>query len=413
MCRGRIRGPRRSSDLASADTSRLIRTPRRRPNIRLLVRKKFSASSGFLVLGALCRMRPRLRSTLISLRRSRQVANVDGSARDRNRSPSSLSIGASIPDMPSRPASSASSSNSAIRSSSASVGSTSSVVARSSPSTEVRRSEWPSMELTFGPSGRSSSVCDVFGGTGPSLLGLERAEHELARHRLDAAEQVGGVLGVGVDRRQRAVAEQHRGDAVPHRLAQARVEQHLGVVVGVHVDEAGDDPLAVGVDDVGAARLVERLGGHRGHDAVANAQRAALRAGARSVEPQSVANDHVVSHAEDATKDSECLQSFCPFSFDYSRRHDTTGDRALARHHREWPHVRTQQRAGRRTLCSTRPPCSPRRKVATRRVAYLTAAAKMFSGTDFHYVEQWYGERLGDPGVRRNHRRQATSTAST
>ena len=26
-------------------------------------------------------------------------------------------------------------------------------------------------------------------------------------------------------------------------------------------------------------------------------------------------------------------------------------------------------------------------------VAYLTAAAKMFSGTDFHYVEQWCGER--------------------
>jgi hypothetical protein len=26
-------------------------------------------------------------------------------------------------------------------------------------------------------------------------------------------------------------------------------------------------------------------------------------------------------------------------------------------------------------------------------VAYLTAAAKMFSGTDFHYVEQWYSER--------------------
>lgn len=25
--------------------------------------------------------------------------------------------------------------------------------------------------------------------------------------------------------------------------------------------------------------------------------------------------------------------------------------------------------------------------------AYLTAASKMFSDTDFHYVEQWYGER--------------------
>jgi SnoaL-like domain len=26
-------------------------------------------------------------------------------------------------------------------------------------------------------------------------------------------------------------------------------------------------------------------------------------------------------------------------------------------------------------------------------LAYLTAAAKMFGGTDFHYVEQWYDER--------------------
>ena len=26
-------------------------------------------------------------------------------------------------------------------------------------------------------------------------------------------------------------------------------------------------------------------------------------------------------------------------------------------------------------------------------VTYLRAAAKMFEGTDFHYVEQWYGDR--------------------
>ena len=26
-------------------------------------------------------------------------------------------------------------------------------------------------------------------------------------------------------------------------------------------------------------------------------------------------------------------------------------------------------------------------------LAYLSAAAKVFSGTDFHYVDQWYGER--------------------
>ncbi|MET0316396.1 MAG: nuclear transport factor 2 family protein, partial [Rhodococcus fascians] len=26
-------------------------------------------------------------------------------------------------------------------------------------------------------------------------------------------------------------------------------------------------------------------------------------------------------------------------------------------------------------------------------VTYLSAAAKMFGGTDFHYIEQWYGDR--------------------
>ena len=119
-----------------------------------------------------------------------------------------------------------------------------------------------------------------------------------------------GVGVFGIDGRQRAVAEQNGRHAVPHRLAQARIEKDLGVVVRVHIDEARDDPLAGRIDDVGAAGLVERFGGHRDHDAVANAQRAALWAGAGSVEPQAVANDHVVGHADDGTKDSECLQSF-------------------------------------------------------------------------------------------------------
>src|ERR1700733_14235548 len=96
-------------DLASAETNRLMRTPLRSPNIGLLARKNNSPDSAFATFGALCRIRPRLRNTLISLRRSRHVANVDGSARERKRSPSSLSIAASIPDMPSIPASSASS----------------------------------------------------------------------------------------------------------------------------------------------------------------------------------------------------------------------------------------------------------------------------------------------------------------
>ncbi|CFR90032.1 Uncharacterised protein [Mycobacterium tuberculosis] len=143
-------------DLASADTNMLIRTPLRRLNIRLLAKKNSSADTGLSTSGALCSIRPRWRSTEISLRRSRQVAKVDGSARERKRSPSSLSIAASIPDMPSIPASSASSSSFAIFASSASVGRTVSSVARSRPSTAVRRSEWPSSELTFGPRGRAS-----------------------------------------------------------------------------------------------------------------------------------------------------------------------------------------------------------------------------------------------------------------
>ena len=38
-----------------------------------------------------------------------------------------------------------------------------------------------------------------------------------------------------------------------HRFAEAGVEQDFGVVVRVYVDEAGNDPLAAGVDDVGRA----------------------------------------------------------------------------------------------------------------------------------------------------------------
>jgi hypothetical protein len=99
---------------------------------------------------------------------------------------------------------------------------------------------------------------DVFGGRRPRLVGIQSAVDVFARHRLDPAEQVGRVLGIGVDRRQRAVAQQHRRDAVAHRLAQAGVQQYLGIVVGVHVDEAGHDPLAGGVDHLGATVHVRR-----------------------------------------------------------------------------------------------------------------------------------------------------------
>ena len=46
-----------------------------------------------------------------------------------------------------------------------------------------------------------------------------------------------------------AVAEHHRGDAVPAGDRAVRVPADLGVVVGVQVDEAGRDDQPVGVDD--------------------------------------------------------------------------------------------------------------------------------------------------------------------
>lgn len=137
---------------------------------------------------------------------------------------------------------------------------------------------------------------DVFRRRRPRPARTQRAEDVFARNRLHSAEQIGGVLGIGIDGRQRAVAQQHGGDTVAHRLAQAGVQQHFGVVVGVHVEEAGHDPFAGRLDHLGATGLVQRLGRDGDHDTVADAQCAGERRGAGAVEPQSVANDHVVGH---------------------------------------------------------------------------------------------------------------------
>ena len=49
------------------------------------------------------------------------------------------------------------------------------------------------------------------------------------------------------------------------------------------------------------------------------------------------------------------------------------------------------------TICSPRTPCSFRRRSSPRRRVAPTAVSagrlKLFAGTDFHYVGQWFGER--------------------
>ncbi len=70
-------------------------------------------------------------------------------------------------------------------------------------------------------------------------------------HAFDAGEHVQQVVAVlGGERRDReaAVPADHGRHAVQGRRAQRRVEEHLRVVVRVHVDEAGRDDFALGVD---------------------------------------------------------------------------------------------------------------------------------------------------------------------
>jgi len=80
---------------------------------------------------------------------------------------------------------------------------------------------------------------------------------------------------------------------VTHGLRQLWRGQHLGVVVGMDVDDARNHPLALGVDDVRAAVGIQRSGGDSGHAAVAYPDVADGRWPSAAVEPPAV-DDHCV-----------------------------------------------------------------------------------------------------------------------
>ena len=150
---------------------------------------------------------------------------------------------------------------------------------------------------------------------GPRLRTLQRTEHLRPGQRLDAAEQIGGVQRRGVHGGERAVANQHGGDAVPHRLGQPRGDEHLGVVVGVDVDEPGRHPLAGRVDHLGAAGDVERRRAYCHHALVADAEVTHRRRGAGAVEVPAVGDDEVEGASgeamlEDANLASDLSQYF-------------------------------------------------------------------------------------------------------
>ena len=66
------------------------------------------------------------------------------------------------------------------------------------------------------------------------------------------------VLGPGRRDREAAVAGHHGGDAVVRRRPQRRIPEHLRVVVGVDVDEAGRDRATRRVELAVAAEVRAR-----------------------------------------------------------------------------------------------------------------------------------------------------------
>src|SRR5690606_11708323 len=106
-------------------------------------------------------------------------------------------------------------------------------------------------------------------------------------------EQIGGVYRRHVHGRDRAVAHQDGGDAVAYRLLQPGTDEHLGVVVGVGVDEAGHHPAVLCIDHLGIRPDGKIVGGDGGDDAVTDTEIADDSGCAGAVEPEAAANDDI------------------------------------------------------------------------------------------------------------------------
>ncbi len=143
----------------------------------------------------------------------------------------------------------------------------------------------PQERADVGAERQTIQVVQVALGRVPVLDPLQQRQHLGAGHALDATEHVGEVLGAADGEGQTARADQHRGDAVSHRLAERRVELELGVVVGVQVDEARCDPAARRVDDLGTVGHVQ-IGLDGAHDAVVDQHVRTAPLGTRAVDDE-------------------------------------------------------------------------------------------------------------------------------
>ncbi|CQA12124.1 Uncharacterised protein [Mycobacteroides abscessus] len=96
---------------------------------------------------------------------------------------------------------------------------------------------------------------------------LEGRVDRIPRQGLYPGEEVGNILGIGVHRGHRAVAVDDGRDTVAHGFSEARTDKDLGVVVRMHVNHAGDNPFAVGVDHL--VRVGSWQIGRHGHHVAA------------------------------------------------------------------------------------------------------------------------------------------------
>jgi hypothetical protein len=127
-------------------------------------------------------------------------------------------------------------------------------------------------------------------------LPVEAALQHLDIDALDAGEHAGQEVAVGGPaggQRIAAVPGQDRRDAVPGRAGQEAAPQHLGVVVGVDIDEAWGDDGPLGVDDTSRPAVHATHGGDTplddGHIGPAPGH-------ARAVGHRAVLDDQVVGH---------------------------------------------------------------------------------------------------------------------
>ena len=114
-------------------------------------------------------------------------------------------------------------------------------------------------------------------------------------HVLDVLERVGeqiAVLGSARRDAEAAVPGDDRGDAVPRRRREGRIPEHLGVVVGVDVDEAGCDDEAAGIELVAARQTRPDLRDHT----VAHRDVGDAPGSARAVDDRPAPDHHVLGH---------------------------------------------------------------------------------------------------------------------